>query len=68
MEEIKYTKEEQELHRQQMKAQREAIKKRMEQYHRLARRGQMAEAAIDGAIQMSDEQFQEILLLEFQRK
>ena len=49
-------------HQQQMKEKREAIKLRKQRTHRLIVRGAIAENAIDGSLDMTDEQFQETLL------
>ena len=49
-------------HQQQMKEKRDAIKLRKQRTHRLIVRGAIAENAIEGALAMTDEQFQEALL------
>ncbi len=49
------------LHQQQMREKREAIKRRKARTHRLIVRGAIAENAIEGSAEMTDEQFQEIL-------
>lgn len=49
-------------HQQQMKEKRDAIKLRKQRTHRLIVRGAIAENAIDGALDMTDEEFQEALL------
>jgi hypothetical protein len=50
------------LHQQQMKEKRDAIKQRKARTHRLIVRGAIAENAVEGALEMTDEQFQETLL------
>ena len=52
-------------HQQQMKEKRDAIKLRKQRTHRLIVRGAIAENAIDGSLDMTDEQFQETLLRAF---
>ena len=54
-------------HQQQMKEKRDAIKLRKQRTHRLIVRGAIAENAIEGALAMTDEQFQEALLVELLR-
>lgn len=49
-------------HQQQMKEKRDAIKLRKQRTHRLIVRGAIAENAIEGSLDMTDEQFQETLL------
>ena len=49
-------------HQQQMKEKRDAIKRRKQRTHRLIVRGAIAENAVEGALSMTDEQFQETLL------
>lgn len=49
-------------HQQQMKEKRDAIKLRKQRTHRLIVRGAIAENVIEGALDMTDEQFQEALL------
>jgi len=49
------------LHQQQMKEKREAIKRRKARTHRLIVRGAIAENAIEGSEDMTDEQFQNAL-------
>ena len=49
-------------HQQQMKEKRDAIRLRKQRTHRLIVRGAIAENAIKGAKDMTDEQFQETLL------
>lgn len=49
-------------HQQQMKEKRDAIRLRKQRTHRLIVRGAIAENAIKGAKDMTDEQFQERLL------
>ena len=52
-------------HQQQMREKRDAIKLRKQRAHRLIVRGAIAENAIEGALDMTDEQFQETLLRAF---
>ena len=52
----------QKKHQEQMKEKRDAVKQRKARTHRLIVRGAIAENAIDGALDMTDEQFQETLL------
>ncbi len=49
-------------HQREMKEKREAVKRRKERTHRLIVRGAIAENAIEGASEMTDEQFQDELL------
>ena len=49
-------------HQQEMREKRDAIKLRKERTHRLIVRGAIAENAIPGSLNMTDEQFQEVLL------
>lgn len=49
-------------HQRDMKEKREAVKRRKERTHRLIVRGAIAENAIEGASEMTDEQFQDELL------
>lgn len=51
----------QELHREQMKEKREAIKRRKARTRRLIARGAIAEKVVPNAESMSDEQFQQEL-------
>lgn len=52
----------QEKHRKQMKEKREAIKLRKARTHRLIVNGAIAESVIEGAADMTHEQFQQALL------
>ncbi len=52
----------QQLHKRQMKENREAIKLRKARTHRLIVRGAIAENAIKGSQDMTDEQFQQVLI------
>ena len=49
-------------HQQEMREKRDAIKLRKERTHRLIVRGAIAENAIPGSLNMTDEQFQTVLL------
>ena len=49
-------------HQRQMKEKRDALKLRKQRTHRLIVRGAIAENAIDGSLEMTDEQFQEAIL------
>lgn len=49
------------LHQQQMREKRESIKRRKARTHRLIVRGAIAENAIEGSADMTDEQFQQML-------
>ena len=48
-------------HQQQMKEQREKVKERKARTHRLIVRGAISEKAIEGAEEMTDEEFQDAL-------
>ena len=50
------------MHQMELKEKREAVKKRKERTHRLIVRGAIAENAIEGSTEMTDEQFRETLL------
>ncbi|MBP3805461.1 MAG: DUF3847 domain-containing protein [Oribacterium sp.] len=54
-------------HQQEMKEKRDSIKLRKERTHRLIVRGAIAENAIPGSIDMTDEQFQDTLLRAIRR-
>lgn len=49
-------------HQEEMKEKREKIKQRKARTHRLIVRGAIAENAIEGSSEMTDEQFQEALI------
>lgn len=49
-------------HQREMREKRDAIKLRKERTHRLIVRGAVAENAIPGSLEMTDEQFQDALL------
>lgn len=48
-------------HQKEMKEKRDALKERKARAHRLIVRGAIAEKAIDGAVEMTDEEFQRAL-------
>ena len=58
----------QKRHQQEMREKRDALNDRKARTHRLIVRGAIAESAIEGSAEMTDEEFQEALLIGLGKK